>query len=180
MRPNHTTTGLAFWSSLTLETTSHPWVLAGHPHSARLPITMGMLWMARLPPRRLRNPLRTLTRLDCNNTTDVLSSTLRIALSTFPFVCDLCGVDVHWRADAMECYIFLRNIFKIACLMGRFHTKDVLGNISKDHSFRLVHWLSFSLSLRITSRETIHLQRKSYLYCSLDTLCTRGEFGRVT
>ena len=24
-------TGLAFWSSLTLETRSHPWVLAGHP-----------------------------------------------------------------------------------------------------------------------------------------------------
>ena len=24
------------------------------------------------------------------------------------------------------------------------------------------------------------LERKSYLDCSLDTLCTRGEFGRVT
>ena len=30
-RPNHTTTVLALWSSLTLETRSHPWVLAGHP-----------------------------------------------------------------------------------------------------------------------------------------------------
>ena len=30
-RPNHTTTGLALWSSLTLETRSHPWVPAGHP-----------------------------------------------------------------------------------------------------------------------------------------------------
>ena len=46
-RPNHTTTGLALWSSLTLETRSHPWVLAGHIHSTRVPITMGRLWMAR-------------------------------------------------------------------------------------------------------------------------------------
>ena len=30
-RPNHTTTGLALWSSLTLETRSHPWAPAGHP-----------------------------------------------------------------------------------------------------------------------------------------------------
>ena len=30
-RNNHTTTGLALWSSLTLETRSHPWVPAGHP-----------------------------------------------------------------------------------------------------------------------------------------------------
>ena len=29
-RSNHTTTGLALWSSLTLETGSHPWVPAGH------------------------------------------------------------------------------------------------------------------------------------------------------
>ena len=30
-------------------------------HSTRVPITMGRLWMARQPPQRLRNPLRTLT-----------------------------------------------------------------------------------------------------------------------
>ena len=29
-RPNHTTTGLALWSSLTLETRSHPWAPAVH------------------------------------------------------------------------------------------------------------------------------------------------------
>ena len=28
---SHTTTGLELWSSLTLETRSHPWVPAGHP-----------------------------------------------------------------------------------------------------------------------------------------------------
>ena len=70
--------------------------------------------------------------------------------------------------------------FKISCLMGRLHTKGVLENLSKDQSIRLVHWLSITLSLRMTSQECINLERKSYLDCSLDTLCTRGEFGRVT
>ena len=65
---------------------------------------------------------------------------------------------------------------KISCLMG----KDVLENHLKDKSFRLVHLLSITLFLRRTSQECINLERKSYLDCSLDTLCTRGEFGRVT
>ena len=33
---------------------------------------------------------------------------------------------------------------------------------------------------RKTSQESINLERKSYLDCSLDTPCTREEFGRVT
>ena len=62
-RPNHTTTGLALWSSLTLETRSHPWVPAGHPQYTGA-------WFARkavdgpIPPQRTRNALRTLTVLD--------------------------------------------------------------------------------------------------------------------
>ena len=35
--------------------------------------------------------------------------------------------------------------FKISCLMGRPHMRDVLGNHLKDRSFRLVHWLSITL-----------------------------------
>ena len=35
--------------------------------------------------------------------------------------------------------------FKISCLMGKLHTRDVLGNHLKDQSFRLVHWLSITL-----------------------------------
>ena len=58
--------------------------------------------------------------------------------------------------------------------------RDVLGNHLKDRSFRLVHWLSITLSLRKTSQESINLERKFYLDCSSDTLSTRGEFGRVT
>ena len=56
---------------------------------------------------------------------------------------------------------------------GKTHTKGVLENLLKDPSFRLVHWLSITLSLRRTSQESINLERKSYLDCSLDTLCTR-------
>ena len=69
---------------------------------------------------------------------------------------------------------------QISYLMGRRPMKDVLGNHLKDHSFRLVHWLSITLLLRRTSQESINLERKFYLDRSLDTLCTRGEFGRVT
>ena len=50
--------------------------------------------------------------------------------------------------------------------------RDILGNHLKDRLFHLVHWL--------TSQESIILERKSYLDCSSDTHCTRGEFGRVT
>ena len=53
--------------------------------------------------------------------------------------------------------------FKISCLTGRLHTKDVLENLLKDQSFRLVHWLSTTLFLRQTSQESINLERKSYL-----------------
>ena len=58
--------------------------------------------------------------------------------------------------------------------------KDALGNHSQDQLFHLVHWLSIILELRRTSQESNNLERKSYLDCSSDTLCTRVEFGRVT
>ena len=63
---------------------------------------------------------------------------------------------------------------QISCLMGRRPKKDVLGNHLKDRLFHLVHWLSIILLLRRTSQESINLERKSYLDCSSDTLCTRG------
>ena len=58
--------------------------------------------------------------------------------------------------------------------------KDVLDNHVKDRLFHLVHWLCITLSLRRINQESINLERKSNLDCSSDTLCTRGEFGRVT
>ena len=84
------------------------------------------------------------------------------------------GGQIPWNASP------ICETFKISCLMGRHHTKDVLENPFKDQSSPLVHWLRITLSLRKTSQESISLERKYYLDCSLDTLCTRGEFGRVT
>ena len=55
--------------------------------------------------------------------------------------------------------------FKISCLIGRLRTKDVSENLLKIQSFRLVHYLSITLSLRKTSQESINLERKSYLDC---------------
>ena len=69
---------------------------------------------------------------------------------------------------------------QISYLMGRRSMKDVLGNHLTDRLFHLVHWLSIILLLRRTSQESINLERKSYLVCSLDMVCTRVEFGRVT
>ena len=71
-------------------------------------------------------------------------------------------------------------MLQISYLMGRRPMKDVFGNHLEDQLFNLVHWLSITIKLRRTSQESIHLERKSYLDCSSDTHCTRGEFGRVT
>ena len=49
--------------------------------------------------------------------------------------------------------------FKIYYLIGRVHTRDVLGNHLKDRLFHLVHWLSITLPLRKTSQESINLER---------------------
>ena len=58
--------------------------------------------------------------------------------------------------------------------MGKHHTRDVLGNQLKDRSFRLVQSLNITLFLRRTRQESINLERKSYLDCSLVTHCTQG------
>ena len=84
------------------------------------------------------------------------------------------GGQIPWNA------VPICETFKISCLMGRLHTKDALENHVKDRSFHVVHWLSITLLLRRTGQESINFERKSYVDCSLDTHCTRGEFGRVT
>ena len=84
------------------------------------------------------------------------------------------GGEILWNA------IPICETLQIYYLIGRRPMKDVLGNHLKDRLFHLVHRLSITLFLRKTSQESISLERKSYLDCSSDTLCTRGEFGRVT
>ena len=75
--------------------------------------------------------------------------------------------------------------FKISRLVGKLHTKGDLGNHLKDRLFHVVHWLSITLSLRKTSRDSINLVRKCYHEYSLDMHCIRANmerkyFGRKT
>ena len=88
------------------------------------------------------------------------------------------GVGEKWWADSMDCYCYLRNVTDLLSDGKKPHMRDVWETIWRtDH---LVHWLSIPLSLRRTSPESINLERKYYLDCSSDTLCTRVECGRVT
>ena len=84
------------------------------------------------------------------------------------------GGPILWNA------IPICETFKTSCLMGRLHMRDVLENHLKDQPYHFVHWLSITLFLRRTSQESINLERKSYLDCSLDQICTRVEFATVT
>ena len=96
------------------------------------------------------------------------------------------GKEAHRIAQHPVCHLKnaelpICEIFKISCLMGKLHTKGVLENFLMDPLSSLVHWLSIITPfLRETSQESINLERKCYFDYSLDTLCTRGEFGRVT
>ena len=91
------------------------------------------------------------------------------------------GLDEKWWVDSMECFTYLRNIQDLLSDV-KIPYERLFGEPFKGPviPFRLVHWLSIALSLRKTSQESISLERMSCLDCSLDTLCTRVDFGRVT
>ena len=82
-------------------------------------------------------------------------------------------------------------------MVGRFHgmlylsTKHSRSIVWCENSIRKTFWrtiwrtnhsvwLSITPFLRKNSQESINLERKSYLDCSLDAFCTREEFGRET
>ena len=77
----------------------------------------------------------------------------------------------------MECYTYLRNVTDLLSdgktPYERRFGKPFGGPIIPFGS--LVEYHPFT-----AKEESINLERKSYLDCSSDTLCTRGEFGRVT
>ena len=79
-----------------------------------------------------------------------------------------------------QSYTYLRNIQDLLSDGKTLYERRFGEPVLKDQSFRLVHWLSITLFLRKTSQESIDLEGKFDLDCSLDTLCTPGEFGRVT
>ena len=90
------------------------------------------------------------------------------------------GLDEKWWADSMECYTYLRNVTDLLS-DGKTPYERRFGQPFKGPIIPFGSLVfSITLSLRKTSQESINLERKSFLDCSLDTLCTRGEFGRVT
>ena len=89
------------------------------------------------------------------------------------------GLDENWWADSMECYTYLRNIQDLLSYWKtpyeiRFG-KPFKGPIIPFGSLVEYHSKTAKDQSRI-----INLERKSYLDCSSDTHCTRGDFGRVT
>ena len=60
------------------------------------------------------------------------------------------GVRSPWNVTA------ICEMFKISCLMGKLHTRDVSENLLKDQLFHLVQWLNTNLIPRKTSQESIN------------------------
>ena len=88
------------------------------------------------------------------------------------------GLNESWWADSMECHTYLRNVTDFLS-DGKTPYERRFGQPLKGPIiFHLVHWVSITLELRRISQESINLERKSYLDCSSDTLCTRGEFWK--
>ena len=90
------------------------------------------------------------------------------------------GLDENWWEDSMECYTNLRNVQDLLS-GGKTPCERRFGKPFKGPNipFWFIGWVLPYLC-EGPSQESIILERKSYLDCSLDTLFTRGEFGRVT
>ena len=90
------------------------------------------------------------------------------------------GLNESWWADSMECYTYLRNVTDLLS-GGKTPYERRFGQPFKGPIIPFGSLVEcITLSLRKTSRESFNLERKSYLNCSSDTHCTRGELGRVT
>ena len=89
------------------------------------------------------------------------------------------GLDEKWWADSMECYTYLRNIQDLLS-DGKTPYERRFGEPFQGPFIPFGSLVEYYTFLRQTSLESINLERKSYLDCSSDTLCTRREFGRVT
>ena len=83
------------------------------------------------------------------------------------------GLNENWWADSMKCYCYLRNVTDLLS-DGKTPYERRFGQPLNGPIFPCGHWLNVTLQLRRTSQESINLERKSYLDCSLDTLCPQG------
>ena len=90
------------------------------------------------------------------------------------------GLNESWWADSMECYTYLRNVTDLLS-DGKTRYERRFGQPFKGPLIPFGSLVeNITLQLRRITQESINLERKSYLDCSSDTFCTRGEFGRVT
>ena len=89
------------------------------------------------------------------------------------------GLNENWRAASMECYTYLRNIQHLLS-DGKTPYERRFGEPFKGPIIPFDSLVEYHPISAKDSQESINLERKSYLDCSLDTLCTRVEFGRVT
>ena len=88
------------------------------------------------------------------------------------------GLNESWWADSMECYTYLRNVTDLL-LDGKTPYERCFGKPFDGLVIPFGSLVEYHPIMRI-SHASINLERKSYLNCSFDTLCTRVEFGRVT
>ena len=78
----------------------------------------------------------------------------------------------------MECYTYLRNVTDLLS-DGKTPYERRFGEPFKGPIIPFGSLVEYRpLSLRKTSQESINLERKSYLDCSLDTHCTRVKFWK--
>ena len=89
------------------------------------------------------------------------------------------GLDEKWWADSIECYTYLRNIQDFLS-DGKMPYERRFGQPFKGPIIPFGSLVEYDPISAKDSQESINLERKYYLDCSLDTLCTRGDFGKVT
>ena len=82
------------------------------------------------------------------------------------------GSNESWWADSMECYTFQRNVTDLFS-DGKTPCERRFRQPFKGPIIPLGSLFEYHPTLRRTSQESINLERKSYLDCSSDTLCTR-------
>ena len=89
------------------------------------------------------------------------------------------GLDENWWADSMECYTYQRNVTDLSS-DGKTPYERRFGQPFKGPIIPFGSLVEYHpISAKDQSR--IHqFGKKVFLDCSSDTLCTRGEFGRVT
>ena len=87
------------------------------------------------------------------------------------------GLEENWLADSMECFIYLRNIQDFLSDWKTPYERR-FGEPFKGPIVPLGSLVEYFLLLRKTSQESSNLERKSYLDCPLETLCTREEIWK--